>query len=422
MTTELQPDTRLRGRWLTTARLLWLALVLVAVGLLAAGTVEKYPEPFPVDCTEGGTCNPIELTTADLALVPGKGLSTPAFASLWITLNLLWNLSFVAMAGLIFWRRSDDWIALVLSLTLALLGAVAFSPANFVLPMIHPEWRPATEVWEKGAYVSLLLLLLIFPDGRFVPRWTRLAVPLLLVFGATSLPVLAVGVISIVGIAIYAQIYRYRRVSNALQRQQTKWVSSGLIATVSLMVIWLICALAFPPEQPTVTRTYFLLVITPVYWLIGLFFQASIAIAVLRYRLWDIDIIIRRTLVYSVLTTMLALVYFGSVVALQSLFRAVGGRQSPVVTVLSTLAIAALFAPLRRRVQDTIDRRYYRKKYDAARVVAEFAATCRDETDLDKLTARLVEVVQETMQPEHVSLWLRKSGDAQMSQTQRRST
>jgi hypothetical protein len=131
----------------------------------------------------------------------------------------------------------------------------------------------------------------------------------------------------------------------------------------------------------------------------------------MRYRLWDIDLVIRRTLQYSLLSGLLALTYFGLVIVLQSIFTAFGGQRSELVTVLSTLAIAALFLPLRRRVQDFIDKRFYRQKYDAQKVLAEFAATCRDETDLDKLTARLVEVVQETMQPERVSLWLKKTGD-----------
>jgi len=136
----------------------------------------------------------------------------------------------------------------------------------------------------------------------------------------------------------------------------------------------------------------------------------SIGLAILRYRLWDIDVVIRKTLDCSTLTVLLGLVYFGSVVLLQALFgRLAGVEQSTLAVVISTLAIAALFTPLRRRIQDGIDRRFFRKKYDAQQVLARFAQTARDETDLDALLAELVQVVDDTLQPEHVSVWLRET-------------
>jgi hypothetical protein len=133
-----------------------------------------------------------------------------------------------------------------------------------------------------------------------------------------------------------------------------------------------------------------------------------VSVAVLRYRLYDIDLIIRKTLQYAVLTGLLALVYFGSVVLLQSLFENLTGPESPIVIVISTLVIAALFNPLRRRVQNLIDRRFFRRKYNAEQTLAKFAAVARDEVDMQVLNAEMLAVVEETMQPAPLSLWVKK--------------
>jgi hypothetical protein len=184
-------------------------------------------------------------------------------------------------------------------------------------------------------------------------------------------------------------------------RQQFKWFAAHLSTVVVVhIVVFEIGGTLFYPWIFNHWSYAVILVLS-----IG-GFPVVIGLAIFKYRLYDIDLILRRTLTYSLLTGALALIYFGSVAVLQSLFTAVGGRSSAIAVVASTLGIAALFAPLRQRVQEFIDRRFYRARYDAARTLARFAATARDEVNVDQLAEAFVGVVRETMQPEHLSLWL----------------
>ena len=211
------------------------------------------------------------------------------------------------------------------------------------------------------------------------------------------------------GSGVVAQIYRYVRVSGPVQRQQTKWVVFGLAAT-ALVIFGRFVPLLIFPSLSTSSSPYFL-VSTYVYPFGLLLTPLSLGISILRYRLWDIDTIINKALVYGGLSLLLAAVYLGLIVGLESLLGLVSGQASqPVVIVVSTLVIAALFQPLRHRVQAIIDRRFYRHKYDAARTLAAFSAILQNEVDLSQLSEQLVAVVQETMQPASVSLWLRPPG------------
>jgi hypothetical protein len=186
---------------------------------------------------------------------------------------------------------------------------------------------------------------------------------------------------------------------DAVSRAQILWGVGGIIFGFGLIALLLV-ANTFEMIEFNENFTNLVSAIA----LMGM--GICLAIAITRYRLFDIDVIIRRTLVYGALTLTLALVYFGSVILMQSLFEAITGQRSAVAIVLSTLVIAALFTPLRRRIQNDIDRRFYRKKYDAEKIVAAFGAGLREEVDLDELSNRLLVVIEETMQPEFVGIWL----------------
>ena len=208
-------------------------------------------------------------------------------------------------------------------------------------------------------------------------------------------PVVAVwfGLLCASGLASAASlVIRFRR-SRGEERLQLKWVAYAAAITVAAVVPAIAVTRGGPPSLIIVIAAP----LVPV----------AAGVAILRYRLYEIDVLINRTLVYGSLTASLAAVYVGSVVVLQTVLRALTGQETQLAVVASTLAIAALFNPLRRRIQDFIDRRFYRRKYDAAKILEAFSAKLRDETDLDTLTNYLGEVVEETMQPAHVSLWLR---------------
>jgi hypothetical protein len=233
------------------------------------------------------------------------------------------------------------------------------------------------------------------------------------------------------GAGLLAQIYRYTHVSSPIQRQQTKWALLGLTAAMLGPLAYFLPFVILPslsgPMIPNILyqrvgasffTLSFLVRLSGLTLLtfILLLFPLSLAIAILRYHLWAIDILINRALVYGALTGALGLVYLSSVVLLQGVFRILTGQDSQLAIIVSTLAIAALFNPLRRRLQSLIDRRFYRHKYDAAQTLVAFSATLRDEVDLDKLTAELLAAIEETMQPTHASLWLRQSTDHRLGE------
>jgi hypothetical protein len=283
----------------------------------------------------------------------------------------------------------------------------------------YPALFTVNEILTSIGVLLFMMIFYLFPDGRFSPRWLGyfVAVSSIIILLPPFLPgdgprsasgnmiVTAVGIGNVV-VGFLSQLYRYRRVSNAVQRQQTKWVLLGFSGFFATAMFWTIFAefSSLPPGRPKLLFGF-----TALLQAIGLgFFPISVVIAMMRYRLWDVDLIVRRTLVYAILTGSLLLVYFGSVVVVQTAVNTLTGQEqsSQLTIALSTLLIAALFNPLRRRVQAFIDRRFYRSKYNAAQMLTHFAESARDEVSLEKLTAELNKIVQETMQPETLSIWV----------------
>lgn len=351
------------------------------------------------------------------------------FGAIEMVENVGYVLIYLALALLLFWRRSTDRMASFCAIMLLLFGCATTS--GFLYDI---NTGSTTPLLGNSAAIHLLILLLftggqmcfllfffLFPTGRFAPRWTLWVAALAGVYWLATIfdPTILAGpwgnlILVFIAAAVVAQVYRYLRVSTPIEREATKWVVFGFALGIGLIALLQIAFALIPPSAigPLIGDSPLLagLIFNSI-WAIGLaLVPIFIAIAVLRSHLWDIDTLINRTLVYGALTALLAAVYVGLTVGFQRLSLLVTGAagQQPVVIVLSTLVIFALFHPLRSRLQRTIDRRFYRRKYNAARTLAEFSATLRQEIDLDDLRVRLLAVVDETMQPSHFTLWLRR--------------
>jgi hypothetical protein len=284
------------------------------------------------------------------------------------------------------WARGMGWFLIVMFLLL--LFPTGRLPS--------PRWRPV--LWGAVGYIGFFTLVVwlspVSADTR-LQEFVRNPLGLEIALMNLLVDLLYLTIPLLVVVSGTAVIARFRR-SRGDERQQLKWFAYAVAVMVVVFVIWFSLELAGLVPLSALAFTVPLL---------GL--PIAVGIAILKYRLYDIDFLINRTLVYSALTVTLVALYFGGIVLLQGAFRALTGQNSTLAVVASTLVIAALFSPLRRRIQGFIDRRFYRKKYDAAKTLEAFSAKLRDETDLDALNAELVGVVRETMQPTHVSLWLR---------------
>jgi hypothetical protein len=420
--TSAAPLPPLRGMWLVAARVGWVVLALVFLGSFVT-TIPTYYAPQNAP------------SPSILAGLHAIGWSASTYATFELVQDCLVAAVFTTIGWLIFFRKSDDRMALLVAFFLVVYGASNSSVVQFPFessssPIVA---HIANSISGLLAYLPLVLFFYLFPTGRFVPRWTRWFALAWVVWSAgynvvDSLLIGSLGgviALSLWGSFLVAQVYRYLRVSTASQRLQTKWVVYGVSFAIggNLADILLSPAvsngygpdvlvspvkdelgLALPALFQGMGGVMVLQVVSNVSFVM---IPVALAIAVLRYRLFDVDVIINRTLVYGSLTAVLGAIYFGSVVILQALLRAVTGTTPSVVLVVSTLLIAVLFQPLRSRLQSGIDRRFYREKYDTAKVVDQFSASLQQQVELDEVTASLLQAVEQTMHPSQMSLWIR---------------
>jgi hypothetical protein len=303
-----------------------------------------------------------------------------------------WSLAFAhpdgsSAADFVAWLASWAWIPGML-------------PAVTLFPLLFPSGHPPTPRWRPIAWVAIaagpaLFINQAFAPGQFEEYPVENPVG---AEGALELPVQVIGALAFVLmlVAMIASaaslVVRFRR-SRGEERQQLKWVTAAFVLFVLIFVAP--TDTVFNDDVGFASLLFGLLIIA-----------AAVAVAMLRYRLYDIDVVINRTLVYGALTATLAALYLGSVLLLQLVLRPLT-EESNLAIAGSTLAVAALFRPARTRIQAVVDRRFYRRRYDAARTLESFGARLRDQVALDNLSAELRTVVAETMQPAHVSLWLR---------------
>jgi hypothetical protein len=345
----------------------------------------------------------------------GAGVSPHVYVAVLCVVVMLSVLFATTLALVLLVRRGRDAMALVTAYFVVLL------PTTFVTNLPPTELGSqqtlafAVPPWVDLGMSSLqsfviVGVFLLFPTGRFVPRWSLallvafVAYTVVFVYAPMYAPELQTPLVIgwplfFVGAAACIA-YRYWRASSPMERQQTKWVVVGFVIYLVISLVYYLPT--FSPLGATVYAPFSYLI----YEIIVPVMPIVFFIAIQRYGLYEIDRLINKALVYGALSAVLAVVFVGGVIGMQTLARAATGLDSPVALVASTLLIAALFQPARSRIQRGIDRRFYRNRYDAQKTLAAFSATLRHEVSLSELQLRLVGVVEETMRPTHVSLWL----------------
>lgn len=416
MNTPGRQDTQrsLSGsRWIAAGRVAWVAFALLTLFLFTRGV--------PVVVHQIENCAGIKCPITGLSLSPTAPPSASAirlFAAYVVVVEGLSLLILYALSIVLLRRQADQRIALVAAFMLIGFTGATFSATIDSTATLGGAWHWGTTFTGFVGSAAIMPFLCLLPDGRFVPRWTRWVAGIWLLVcvvgyytpptpmlsaentNSSGMPIIAVFFFIAV---VIAQVKRYRHYASPRQRQQIKWVVGGLFAALTCLLIAIL-----GPEALKLNITSLVgnAIGDTLMSIALLMIPAAIVMAIVKTQLWDIDRIINRALVYGGLSACLIGVYVGAVLLFERLFNPLTG-QSDLAIALSTLVVAALFNPARHRIQAIVDRRFYRQKYDAERALTHFALAAREEVDLERLAGALTNIIAETVQPEHLSVWLR---------------
>ena len=416
------PPVLLEGHWLHVARAMWLLIALLSIGLFIIDGPSRYRQLL--NTCLGSECAYLQLSPAEHLALQNLGFYPGVYATFNMTLSIVLVLVYVGVASLIFWRRSSERMALLAALWLVTFGtpesSLALAESRTVLHSLF------VLVDQLGWVILLPLFLLTFPDGRFVPHWTRWLFITYLVVSSVGITIeqfwphlvqnntgeqVAWFSMQLTGISV--QVYRYLWISDSVQRQQTKWFVFGLVLTALLLAsMGLIDLSNLSPDQPGLPTLLDKVVEMTLVRFAFLIIPLALGISILRYRLWDIDLLISRALIWGLLSGMVIGLYVLTVGALGALFQSLG---SFLPSIVATGLIALLFHPMQEHVQRGVNRLIYGERDEPYAVLSQLGRRLEATLTHEAVLPTIVETVSQTLKLPYVAITLKEGGDFQVA-------
>jgi signal transduction histidine kinase len=402
-------DTRLSGHTLILARVVWVAVVTLIVALFLV-ILPAYNTQLQTVCT-GATCAILQPTPDTAQAIQKLGLSVGAYATFTLALTITLAILCFAISAVIFWRKSDDWMALLVALGVVALGTLY---VTFALQASHSAWQVPAIVLNVLGNGVFFLVCLLFPNGRFVPRWTRWLPLIWVVSGmvflifrdVSSVYLVQLVWLGVVILLVITLLYRYHYASSPLQRQQTKWVIFGICVAGIIVVALTVPILFFPSLRQAGSYYHFL--IGPAYIVVVLIVPICIGLAILRYRLYDIDIIIHRTLLYGLLTACVVALYVLVVGGLGALLQTKGNL---LISLLATALIAVLIQPLHTGLQRAVNRLLYGERDEPYKVISRLGQRLEATLAPEAVLPTIVETVTGALKLPYAAISLKQDGE-----------